>query len=409
MTFEIYYIILHYNLIMNIVCPNSVIILGPAVIKVSYMDRVKIYKFNNETSLSVIQHEFDIYMEMQKVSSAFVSFDKLLMCVTVNDLIYIPFDDVYIELNSYCDDTEICLNTDDKDNNTYVLIGNYDEKYTDFSEFTIQYVNFSNAISSLEFVNNIHALCIFIDNEMRANNFVHGDLKSDNILFNTKTKTFRLIDLEFSTIISGDTITVNRDENLHCSHYLKCYAEYSKEYMFLLDITVLTFTLLYQTRCNWKRMYSLLIDIYKSNRIKSKSFLDMLVIMHVLHKLDFNSSTFKFNENKHTLLTEKGCMDSSVININFIFSQTLNKSMDGVDDFLIQHLKSLNDIINNNMYINMVRLGLTPDDPLLSGFKLNTPFNKISEKDILNLDFSVSESSDLEYSDSPQNIEKNIT
>ena len=68
------------------------------------------------------------------------------------------------------------------------MVGEYDN---DFPDFSIAYR--LGQWSHCTYARHIFNLCNVIDSDMRANNFIHGDLKCNNILFNILFNLYQYI------------------------------------------------------------------------------------------------------------------------------------------------------------------------------------------------------------------------
>jgi hypothetical protein len=298
-----------------------------------YIFKLPIEDVDNQT----LSSEYDMYNIMSKKSSAFNAFNTLfeLKC---NNIDYIPFkthNQIIKVIKS-----KIELNIDLNINPINMLRGMYNSNYN-----TIHLWNKHDDFSSrpnkntIEFMNGmIFKIINTIENVFRPNNFIHGDLKYNNILVNKNNYAdIKIIDLEFSFIMSKDIITITDD--LSISMYLNdSDIKLTKQYLHLFDVFLFVRSIVAFSMYFPRKIYDILLMHFNSINCHTDTFMEFFIIYRILK--DASCSSHYWNE----------CLDARITTINNVILNTGLKSLNAVYE---EHMVRITEIISENIRINV--------------------------------------------------------
>lgn len=225
----------------------------------------------------------------------------------------------------------------------YVLIGKYDVDYIDLHQMFKTITNLNVMVCRC--IN----VCKIIDADFRPNNFVHGDLKMGNILSKiTDTKDILIIDLESGLVLGESLIYVDIKNTEMLCLYLENPGYYTKEFLFLFDILVLTLTFLYANR-DYDEIYESLCSLSKITEFTSAclDFFTMITLMrHFKHPS--KDGCFLIGKKTMSIKKESNTANASYELISSLFLQSEVSLTDIFeDDELIDHCFKMQKIIND--------------------------------------------------------------
>lgn len=296
-------------------------------------EKEKIYKISHSKSHSeTILNEFKLYKRMSKITPCFKSFDEGFIVEYGNDT-EIPFDDDIFTI----DISAIRKQQD----NIMLLCGPYNRSY----------VSFDKLISNNSIADNVSIMYEFtkvIDKYLHGNNFIHGDLKIDNFLYNPETKDFQIIDLEYSFVASEEQMFVTNKSPIW--HYLEKQGIYNKSFLFLHDTLVLLMSFLFEyiNSDNFNILYNEFFNVYETHKHQvNKTFLSMIVLLQTLMEIEFSLCEFYYMyDEKHYILD--GSILSTIENLQRLF---MYKCDNRDDDFIFSnHNDYLINVVVFNMY-----------------------------------------------------------
>jgi serine/threonine protein kinase len=271
-----------------------------------------IMKFpKNRCDIKYILHEYNIYSIITHPS--FDSFNKLMESSDIPEL---------------------------KTNKNYesykILVGNYNPNMITFHEYKIKHINRENTINIYINILNI------LDECFEKYNFIHGDLKSNNILIDITNpfNNIKLIDFEFSLLFNSEYIYIE-DNNYKINNYLdlEMNSVITKEFAKFFDIYALCVELVYYSKINLFKLKIYLDTIIETNN--NSSFIDFYIIYLNIYMIP-----------KNNLI----CDDIKCLNLSFISIINNLKKIDtfGITDILKTRILYINEVLNNMMELNLI-------------------------------------------------------
>jgi len=306
---------------------------GVVAIRRHFDDKIIIVKYNcSNEQLDVVKKESHYYRCMSKLSPSFESFSKSY-CVTNGHYITIPFEDHVVA---------ICrkqLGVDEDTKKIFLIIDEHNKSYEPFG----RYWNGGRDLPNL--INTVYELFELIDSTFHKNNFIHGDLNLSNILYDSDTNKFKIIDLEYSIISIVEGIEINDTYNYNLSCYLCEFMIYNKSYVELLDVIVPMMSVICQCRIeiSFTTIYDCFMNYYvsaKDRKIMPKTFLTAIVLLQTLKEFNYNIETMTFDNGRNHKLVF-GSVLASKTNLDILFShKCVERNDDKVftkhNDYLIQ-------------------------------------------------------------------------
>lgn len=265
----------------------------------------------NRSDIKYISYEYNIYTAI--THPAFDSFNKLM------DSSDIP---------------ELKLNINHE--SFKILVGNYNSNMITFHEYKIKYINRENTINI--YINLLNIL----DECFEKYNFIHGDLKSNNILIDITNpfNNIKLIDFEFSLIFNTGYIYIE-DKTHKINNYLdlEMNSIITKEFAKFFDIYALCVELVYYSKINLFRLKTYLDTIIETNN--KSSFIDFYIIYSNIYMIPKNNLIYD---------------DLKCLNLSFTSIITNLKTLDtiGKTEILQNRILYINEVLNNMMELNLI-------------------------------------------------------
>ena len=217
-----------------------------------------------------------------------------------------------------------------------ILVGNYNPNMVTLYEYNKIYISNDHLINMYINILNI------LDECYEKYNFIHGDLKSNNILIDNTNplNNIKLIDFEFSIIFKTDEIII-KDNNPLLNNYLElddnCIIK--KEFCRFFDIYTLCVDLVYNSKINLFILKEYLDKICIGNNMNS--FIDFYIIYSNIYL-----------EPKHKLIYS----DTNTLNLSFksIINNLSIIYTIGYTELLKKRILYINNILNNMMDLNLI-------------------------------------------------------
>ena len=288
---------------------------------------VLVFKDSNKEPIFIkysMDEEYNICLEYEKVMYDYLQSKNITSIPTILDYqtSQIQYIDIlvkkhYVRNNCICinvyDDTIILpheLIGDINGERCAIMIGVYSNKYVDLHSLFEKYC-------SLQLVSQwCSLLSDIVEKDLRANDFVHGDLKTNNILTHVKTGDMKIIDPEAATIVKTNAM-ISKDCNEAILGYLLVPGVYTKEFLFIFDLIVFSLTLHMRVNMGLLDLVRLLINKIKSEEYNT-AFLDLTTILFTMcihHTSNFN---YKIGD-----VTICGHRESYIANASFPFCEAL--------------------------------------------------------------------------------------
>lgn len=236
-------------------------------------DSAYIYKLADcSVSNEYIEEEFNMIKIMSKKDKVFQVFDKLYSLTNINNRIEFRFGNQSL----LCNKNTIFPNFNNRfpDKKIIMMRSVYDSNLV--SIYNV-YLNYSTSIVSV-----IHSILDIVNTVFRPNNFIHGDFKCNNILYNISTNEIKIIDLEFSIIVD-DNIVLKEDTTINL--YLDSTdTKVTKRFLFLFDIYILVKSILSCPTFFPLNLYECFMNIY-NDYVNNQAFMDFVVIYSMIKNI----------------------------------------------------------------------------------------------------------------------------
>lgn len=193
----------------------------------------------------------------------------------------------------------------------------------------------------------------YINVYLRPMNFIHGDLKINNILGKQSCYDIKFIDLEGSLICDKSIILLCDKSNM-LNAYLSVSGLISKEFLFIFDIVVLIFSILTVLRLHFTTFVNLCKDELKNNKdaIKNMAFMDAFVLTLILNTTSCDGKTYMINGVKQDIIRKSdNCLNATFDTILTLFSINVEFEDKRVNDHFLK-MKNIADKCNSKNIIN---------------------------------------------------------
>lgn len=242
-----------------------------------------IYKLaTNDLDNKSLEQEYNLIIQMSKINSIFKTFDIIYKFENIKSLVPFP-----VKNNKVI----TFINRKVINSNIFMMRSKFNPNNISFDDYLN--INYSNNFTSINKVLNI------IDTIFRPNNFIHGDLKVDNILCNIKTHKIKIIDLEFSLKLEDQCTYDISSSKIY--YYLEENILFTKNFLFMFDIIIFVKSILclfIKISIDINKLYNEIEKYYNNPKyIHSDTFLDFFLIFKTL-----KNQTIKVNLKHGSLL-----------------------------------------------------------------------------------------------------------
>lgn len=223
----------------------------------------------------------------------------------------------------------------------------------------------------------IMKICLTLTFVARPNNFIHGDLKCDNILYSKNSMYVRFIDFEFSMILKSETVKIHRTDNIN--NYLHRSAVYPKKCLELFDVFMLakSFYAFNLTNEEHNLLFESLYDEFTKRTVlddeptMNNAFTDFFVVYAMLFNCGFRHSFDKknisiVNGNTEFFMKGEGINGSighicnilnnktvTIIQFDPRFDRELNRLREIANSYVVVHVKNCSrSSSKNDLYVS---------------------------------------------------------
>lgn len=177
----------------------------------------------------------------------------------------------------------------------------------DYCEYKVTLCEYLTEIKICEKINVIRNAMEILNTLKMNMNFVHGDLKLNNILFDLTTEKITFIDLEFTYFLKNNNklITINEIENINLYLKTDIKKQVKDKFLYLFDIYIFTFSFFVLKPYSYNKFFHIYLkkfieeNDYSENNNNFYKFiiifelllkycLDYRIILHLLNTHDFH-------------------------------------------------------------------------------------------------------------------------
>lgn len=285
-----------------------------------------IYKVSDcEEKNKSIKYEFNMIQHMSTLDPDFMTFDNYYSQQIQNGVIELPFYNTKLK----CKMDGICKNHNHYfENDISLLYTVYNSKLVTIFDYCGMYKNMTIEI--------VHRVLNKINTVFRPNNFVHGDLKGDNIMYNISTHELKIIDLEFSLLCKTEIIELTDDNSL--SLYLG-NVKVTERYLQLFDIYLFCASLITCTDA-----FGDISKIVRNDFVASEDHNEVIKDFTVIYTYLYLLGDSKLRNRK----------DNTILGSFDFINRTLMNVIDyNLNDMFNEHVVKIQNIIMENIALNI--------------------------------------------------------